>query len=273
VTWVAALEAADAAVGDVQRRLSARLHEELTKGGPAQAIAVCRDEAQGLTSETARSHGLRVGRTSHRLRNRGNAAPPWAEPFVAAAAGRKASAAEAVVVDLGDRVGLLRPIPTATQCTQCHGAAEQLAPVVRAFLDEAYPDDRAVGFAEGDLRGWFWIEAHKDAAAAPAPPASPEVTELARGAALLGEANPRCTVCHSLAGKGNPRGLPLDGVGRRLSREEIVAWIRTPSEMAKKRGSTRKPAMVPYPEFSDEELDALVAYLASLDAGATAPER
>jgi hypothetical protein len=34
--------------------------------------------------------------------------------------------------------------------------------------------------------------------------------------------------------------------------------------MAKRRGTTLKPAMVPYPEFSDDELDALVAYLASL---------
>jgi cytochrome c1 len=34
--------------------------------------------------------------------------------------------------------------------------------------------------------------------------------------------------------------------------------------MAKKRGATRKPAMLPYPEFSDEELDAMVAFLGSL---------
>jgi cytochrome c1 len=71
-------------------------------------------------------------------------------------------------------------------------------------------------------------------------------------------------VCHSVAGKGNPLG-PLDGVGERLTRAEIRAWIRTPAEMARKRATIRKPAMVPYPEFSDEELDALVAYLASLE--------
>jgi cytochrome c1 len=53
-------------------------------------------------------------------------------------------------------------------------------------------------------------------------------------------------------------------VADRLAPGEIRAWIRTPAEMAKKRGVTRTPAMVPYPEFSDEELDALVAYLAAL---------
>jgi hypothetical protein len=35
--------------------------------------------------------------------------------------------------------------------------------------------------------------------------------------------------------------------------------------MAKKHGKTRKPAMVPYPEFSDEELDALASYVGQLE--------
>ena len=267
----ASVEIADAAIRDLQRRLSARLQEELQKGGPARAIGVCRHEAQALTAETARVQGLRVGRSSHRLRNPGNAAPPWAERFVEAGAGRKAVSVEAVVVDLGDRVGVLRPIPTAAACTQCHGRAEGLSPDVRAFLETAYPQDRATGFDEGDLRGFIWAEAPVNPGATSAKaPLEQSPGDPARGKELFGEANPRCTVCHSVAGKGNLHGQPLDEVGRRLSRDEIRAWIRTPAEMANKRGTTRKPAMLPYPEFSDEELDALVAYLASLGPG---PER
>jgi mono/diheme cytochrome c family protein len=265
----ASVQIADAAIGALQRRLSERLFEELRKGGPARAVAVCRDEAQALTAETARAQGIRVGRTSHRLRNPGNAAPAWAEQFVGAGAGRTAASAEAIVVDLGDRVGVLRPIPTTATCTQCHGAAERLSPDVRAFLKTTYPDDRAVGFEEGDLRGFIWAEAPVYATA-PRAPLEQDASDLARGKELFAEANPRCTVCHSAAGKGNPQGPPLDGVGHRLSRDEIRAWIRTPAEMARKRGTTRRPAMVPYPEFSDEELDALVGYLASLEPS---PER
>jgi cytochrome c1 len=266
-TWAAPLAAADAAVQDVQRRLSARLQEELKKGGPALAIAVCRDEAQALTAAAAREHSLRVGRTSHRLRNPGNAAPAWAAPLVAAAAGRKAADTEAVAVDLGDHVGLLRPIPTAAPCLQCHGAPE-LAPEVEAFLNAAYPDDRAVGFEEGDLRGWFWAEAGLAAPGRRTPAAAgPDPERHALGERLFAEANPRCVVCHSVAGTGNPQGTPLDGVGGRLAREEIRAWIRTPAEMAKRRGA-RQPPMVPYPEFSDDELAALVEYLAGLPPSA-----
>jgi len=255
------IEVAEAAIRDLQQRLSARLQEELKKGGPAGAMAVCRDEAQALTAETARALGIRVGRSSHRLRNPGNVAPAWAEPWVQAGAGRKAASAEAVVVDLGDRVGVLRPLPTLSVCAQCHGPVERLSPEVRALLATAYPQDRATGFEEGDLRGFIWAEAP---VAAPAKAATSPATEVSRGKELFGEANPRCTVCHSVAGKGNLTGPALDGVGRRLSRAEIKAWIRTPVDMAKKRGATRKPPMLPYPEFSEEELDALVAYLFSL---------
>jgi hypothetical protein len=153
------VEAAEAAIAALQRRLSARLFEELARGGPLRAIAVCRDEAQALTAETARAQRVRIGRTSHRVRNHGNAPPAWAERFVAAAAGKKAAAVEPLVVDLGDRVGVLRPIPMAAVCTQCHGRAERIAPEVAGVIREAYPGDRAVGFEEGDLRGFFWAEA------------------------------------------------------------------------------------------------------------------
>jgi mono/diheme cytochrome c family protein len=262
-----AIAKADAALDALQLRLAGRLMDELRQGGPTQAIGVCRDEAASLTAETARAQGVRVGRTSHRLRNPGNVAPSWATALVEAGAGRKGASVEAMAVDLGDRVGVLRPIVTGSTCLQCHGPADRLAFAVKNFLEIGYPADRAVGFEEGDLRGFAWAEAPAGPSAdPPAVPAKDPGDDMARGKALFGEANPRCLMCHSAGGKGNPNGPGLDGIGRRLSRDEIRAWIRTPAEMAKKRGSTRKPAMVPYPEFTDDELDALVAYLSQLPA-------
>lgn len=155
----ASVAIADAAMRALQQRLSARLIEEMQKGGPARALGVCRDEAPALTAETARVQGVRVGRSSHRLRNPGNAAPPWAGRFVRAGAGRKAASVETVVVDLGDRVGVLRPLPTAATCTKCHGAVERLSADVKDLLATAYPQDKATGFEEGDLRGFIWAEA------------------------------------------------------------------------------------------------------------------
>ena len=34
---------------------------------------------------------------------------------------------------------------------------------IKKIIDETYPEDRAIGFVEGDLRGWFWIEASPSA--------------------------------------------------------------------------------------------------------------
>lgn len=153
--------AADAAIQGLQQRLATRLFEEMGRTGPRGAVDVCRDEAQAITAAVEKDRGIAVGRTSHRLRNPRNAPRSWARPYVEAGAGKKAADARAVTVDLGDRVGVLRPIPAGGVCTTCHGPPERIAPELLRTIRAAYPEDRATGFAEGDLRGFFWAEAPK----------------------------------------------------------------------------------------------------------------
>ena len=76
-------------------------------------------------------------------------------------------------------------------------------------------------------------------------------------------ADQKCSACHSIAGKGNQKGA-LDNVGSRLTADEIRAWIMNPAEMTKKSKSERKPPMRAYPNLAKEDLDAVVAYMASL---------
>ena len=73
----------------------------------------------------------------------------------------------------------------------------------------------------------------------------------------------KCSMCHSIAGKGNVKG-PLDGVGSKYTADEIREWLLNPVEMAKKTNATRKPMKKPYSTLPKEELDALVAYMSSL---------
>jgi mono/diheme cytochrome c family protein len=74
----------------------------------------------------------------------------------------------------------------------------------------------------------------------------------------------KCQTCHSIAGKGKKQN-PLDGVGKKLSADEIKAWIVTPVEMTKKTASTKKPPMPNrYSKLPAADIDALVAYMASL---------
>ena len=74
----------------------------------------------------------------------------------------------------------------------------------------------------------------------------------------------KCQQCHSIAGKGKKQN-PLDGVGKKLSADEIKQWIVDPVAMAKKANSTKKPPMQnKYSKLPGADIDALVAYMASL---------
>ena len=73
----------------------------------------------------------------------------------------------------------------------------------------------------------------------------------------------KCSVCHSVAGKGNAKGS-LDGIGTKLSADEIRQWIVNAPEMAAKAKADRKPPMKPYAALAKDDLDGLVAYLQSL---------
>ena len=88
--------------------------------------------------------------------------------------------------------------------------------------------------------------------------------DAAKGAQVY--TDQKCSLCHSIAGKGNPKGS-LDGIGSKLKAEEIREWIVNPAEMATKAKAERKPAMpAKYKDLAKADLDNLVAYLSSLKA-------
>jgi hypothetical protein len=133
--------------------LKSRLTAAISKDGAIEAIDVCRVAAGEITQRVATQQGLRIGRTSHRLRNPANAAPEWARPAVAAKTSK-------VILRSGplNQLGALIPIPMAGLCVTCHGPPASIATGVREALTEHYPADQATGFAPGELRGWFWVE-------------------------------------------------------------------------------------------------------------------
>jgi mono/diheme cytochrome c family protein len=72
----------------------------------------------------------------------------------------------------------------------------------------------------------------------------------------------KCTLCHSIAGKGNVKG-PLDEVGSKDSAADIRAWITDANAMTAKTGAARKPAMKQF-TLEKDDVDALVAYLTTM---------
>ena len=147
------LQKAVAAQQEMAHTLMAELKVELENGGPAGAIVVCRDMAPTIADAVSTEHGLAIGRTSARLRNPSNTGPEWVSRVVDEGFGDQATFAGP-----DGELGVSLPIRTSAMCLACHGPADELDPEIRTVLAETYPDDRAVGFAEGDLRGWFWVE-------------------------------------------------------------------------------------------------------------------
>lgn len=133
----------------------------LRSGGPANAVAVCADTAQLMTERIGRTASVSIRRVSTRWRN------PLNEPdeYESAALARMEDArASGSLTDTNEVYGFttvrgkrvfryLRPIMLQQMCTACHGAAEDISPTVREVISSRYPDDHAVGYAMGDVRG------------------------------------------------------------------------------------------------------------------------
>jgi len=156
-----AISRAEVVIAAMHDALLWELNSGLEQGGPALAIKSCHVDASRVAQRVGREEGLAAGRTSDRLRNPTNAPRAWAAPLVKANAGRRVQQVEGFAVDLGDKVGVLRPIAQRPICASCHGRAASFAPAIRAELKDRYPADRATGFEQGEIRGWFWVEVPK----------------------------------------------------------------------------------------------------------------
>jgi len=141
-------------VAHFKRHLQDALRAGLTEG-PVEAIAACRLRAPEIASRLSRD-GVRVGRTSHRLRNPANAPPDWVRPILDAYLANPSARTPRTTALPNGRSGYVEPILAQPLCLTCHGQA--LAPDVAARIRELYPEDEAVGFEVGDLRGVLWVE-------------------------------------------------------------------------------------------------------------------
>ena len=155
----ACVASATAAIGQLQRGLKTRLVAAMGEGAPA-AVRVCADEAEAIRAHVAQESGVRVGRTSTKLRNPANAeAPPWAKAYLESPA-REDGAFVHWVERTPTEARVVSPLVAQGLCLTCHG--EAIPPEVAEVLDERYPEDEARGFAEGDLRGVAWAIASCD---------------------------------------------------------------------------------------------------------------
>lgn len=154
-----AISRADLVIVTMHDAVLRELNDELALGDRARAMNFFHLDVTATIQRLARQEGIAAGRTSDRLRSPTNAPRPWAAPLIKTHAGQSARSVEGFAVDLGDKIGVLRPIAERPICAGCHGPL--LAPGVKTALLDRYPADKALGFADGDIRGWFWVEMPK----------------------------------------------------------------------------------------------------------------
>ncbi len=145
------------------QRLQGELKAAMAAGGPERAIPVCHTAAPAITRDKAAEKGWSVGRTALKLRNPANAPDPWERSVLEAFQEQLAQGADPATLERyettmqnGRRVfRYMKAIPTQKACLTCHGPDVKAS--LRKQITELYPQDQAVGFQLGELRGAFTI--------------------------------------------------------------------------------------------------------------------
>ncbi len=145
------------------KELGQTLQSAMANGGPENAIGVCKTQAPEIAQNLSAKHQLQVARVGTRARNAVMGQPnEWQalalKQFEARLAnGDKPQDIEFVQLTKSGSYDLelryAKPIVMQAMCTACHGSPEQITPAVKAKLQQLYPNDKAVDYKPGELRG------------------------------------------------------------------------------------------------------------------------
>ncbi len=142
-----------------QSELQMELSTALSEVGHVGAIGVCQSAAAAIGERLSEGSGLAVSRIARRNRNAGNGISPDLKPLYSEleASPMQDGSPRSVHGTVGERLVYLRAIPMLEQpCSTCHGS--NIDPALSEVISQSYPDDRAVGFEPGELRGAFLVE-------------------------------------------------------------------------------------------------------------------
>lgn len=147
------------------KKLGSNLMEHMKKGGPQQAIPFCNVKANPLTMEIANKYNVSIKRTSHKIRNENNNPNETEETIIkqyleSITKGGKLKP----IVEKGKngKVHFYAPIKLEGKCLACHGTVgKEVTKKTDSILKILYPNDKAIDFKIGDLRGMINITFNK----------------------------------------------------------------------------------------------------------------
>jgi len=130
------------------------------------AAGFCASKATSITKEinTKLPKYAKVRRTALKLRNdKENTADELdtkvMNDYVAAIEAKTFTPKDIKVVTLGNTTRVYKPLLTASVCLKCHGSS--VSKEIKDLVHTTYPNDKAINFKEGSLRGVIVAEIEK----------------------------------------------------------------------------------------------------------------
>lgn len=158
------LERGRSIAGQAFGLLSSNLTEAIARGGISNALAYCSVKALPLTALVAETNRVNLRRVTHKARNPADRADAAELKILDQyrndlAAGRR-PLAPLLTTNTTGVVTFYAPIViTNPLCLLCHGKpGTDIAPAHLEVIRRLYPEDEAVGFKLGDLRGLWRVE-------------------------------------------------------------------------------------------------------------------
>lgn len=152
-------------IAEFSKALKGQLKAAIKQGGLTHAVSVCNSVAPAIAAENAKD-GWTLTRTSLRMRNSANTPDAWeltqlkqfelTNALGQQPADKPIIASEYIVEDGKTHFRYMKAIPTQELCLGCHGS--NVDPEVNALINKTYPDDKAINFAVGDIRGAFSLQ-------------------------------------------------------------------------------------------------------------------
>ncbi len=148
-----------------QTTMSTQLKKALEEGGVPNAVQYCNLAAYPIADSLSKIHNATIRRVTDKPRNPNSAMTAHEQEifrqFQSQWIGNKQVAPIVEQLQNGE-VAFYAPIGIQALCTKCHGnLGETLTPENYAVIQQLYPEDQAIGYAEGDLRG-MWSIVMKD---------------------------------------------------------------------------------------------------------------
>lgn len=159
-----ALNEARATVKAFAGQMQSVLKPAMKKGGPVEAIEVCNLQAVPIANSVSAKSDWQVRRTALKVRNADNQPDAWELQVLEAFEQRKAAGEDIKTMEYSVQLAsngqsvyrYMKAIPTGELCLKCHGS--EINSAVSSSLKVHYPNDQAVGFNMGDIRGAFSLQ-------------------------------------------------------------------------------------------------------------------